>query len=109
MILFLIILVMEEHDLVGHAQVDGLARMDLARHVDEDAVAEVHGVEEAQEKDLRAVFPTGPASCGGTCGGWADETSLDVQWAHAVAPGANIILLLAADNSFTASSDLPAS
>ena len=24
--------------------------------------------------------------------GWAEETSLDVQWAHAVAPGANIIL-----------------
>ena len=25
--------------------------------------------------------------------GWAYETSLDVQWAHAIAPGANIVLL----------------
>jgi len=25
--------------------------------------------------------------------GWADETTLDVEWSHAIAPGANIILL----------------
>jgi subtilase family serine protease len=25
--------------------------------------------------------------------GWADETTLDVEWAHAVAPGANILLV----------------
>jgi subtilase family serine protease len=25
--------------------------------------------------------------------GWAQETNLDVQWAHAIAPGANIVLL----------------
>ncbi|HEX6676741.1 MAG TPA: S53 family peptidase [Actinomycetes bacterium] len=25
--------------------------------------------------------------------GWAEETSLDVQWAHAIAPGANILLV----------------
>ncbi len=25
--------------------------------------------------------------------GWAEETSLDVEWAHAIAPGANIVLL----------------
>jgi subtilase family serine protease len=25
--------------------------------------------------------------------GWADETSLDVEWAHSMAPGANIILM----------------
>jgi len=46
-------------------------------------------------------YPTGPASCpGGTCG-WNDETTLDVQWAHSIAPGANIALVLGADNSFT--------
>src|SRR5205807_9953222 len=27
--------------------------------------------------------------------GWAEETSLDVQWAHAVAPGADIVLAVA--------------
>lgn len=31
--------------------------------------------------------------------GWAEETSLDVQWSHAIAPGAHIILLEAASNN----------
>jgi hypothetical protein len=31
--------------------------------------------------------------------GWSGETSLDVQWAHTVAPGANIILVEANTNS----------
>lgn len=31
--------------------------------------------------------------------GWAEEISLDVLWAHAIAPGANIVLELALDNS----------
>lgn len=31
--------------------------------------------------------------------GWAEEISLDVLWAHAMAPGANIVLELGADNS----------
>jgi subtilase family serine protease len=33
--------------------------------------------------------------------GWALEISLDVQWAHAVAPGAKILLVEASSNSFT--------
>jgi len=36
----------------------------------------------------------------GQDGGWAGETTLDVEWAHAVAPGAKIVLVLAADPSF---------
>ena len=31
--------------------------------------------------------------------GWAEETSLDVQWSHAIAPGAKIILIAAASNN----------
>ncbi len=31
--------------------------------------------------------------------GWAEEITLDVLWAHAIAPGANIVLDLATDNS----------
>ena len=31
--------------------------------------------------------------------GWAEETSLDVQWSHAIAPGAKIILVAAATNN----------
>ncbi len=39
----------------------------------------------------------------GTDTGWAMETALDVEWAHAIAPGATIILSVAASSS---SSDL---
>jgi subtilase family serine protease len=31
--------------------------------------------------------------------GWAEEISLDVEWAHAIAPGARIVLVLAKSNS----------
>ncbi|MDC8786488.1 S53 family peptidase [Roseateles koreensis] len=31
--------------------------------------------------------------------GWAEETSLDVQWAHAIAPGAKIVVVVAASNN----------
>ena len=31
--------------------------------------------------------------------GWAQEISLDVEWAHAIAPGANIVLVLAKSNN----------
>jgi subtilase family serine protease len=30
--------------------------------------------------------------------GWAEETSLDVEWSHAMAPGAKIVLVVAATN-----------
>jgi subtilase family serine protease len=33
--------------------------------------------------------------------GWAEETSLDVEWAHAIAPGAKIVLVAAKSASFT--------
>lgn len=31
---------------------------------------------------------------------WASETTLDVEWVHAIAPGAKIILVVTPDNSF---------
>src|SRR5262249_5577271 len=33
--------------------------------------------------------------------GWASEIALDVEWAHAIAPRANILLVEANDNSYT--------
>jgi kumamolisin len=33
-------------------------------------------------------------------GGWAQEEALDIEWAHAMAPGAKIVLVEAASNSF---------
>jgi len=44
-------------------------------------------------------YPSGPTNCGGNTCGWDVETSLDVEWSHSVAPGANIALVLALDNS----------
>ena len=53
-----------------------------------------------------AIFtPNGSATCTATngciAGNWQFETTLDVEWAHSIAPGANIVLILGADNSFT--------
>jgi hypothetical protein len=36
----------------------------------------------------------------GSDGDWALETSLDVEWAHAIAPRATIVLIETADDSF---------
>jgi subtilisin-like proprotein convertase family protein len=41
--------------------------------------------------------PTDPAGPGNS---WAIESSLDIEWAHAMAPEANIILVEATDNGF---------
>jgi subtilase family serine protease len=45
-------------------------------------------------------YPGGPTNCGGNTCGWDVETSLDVEWAHSLAPGASIALYLAVTNSF---------
>jgi subtilase family serine protease len=41
------------------------------------------------------VDPTDPDNADG----WAGETSLDVEWAHAIAPGAKIVLVVAKSNN----------
>ena len=47
------------------------------------------------------VNQTGESSYPRTNAGWALEISLDIQWAHAIAPGARILLVEATTNSFT--------
>jgi len=51
------------------------------------------------DPSLQVVTPFGVSSLpdddGGTAVGWATETSLDVEWAHVVAPGAKILLVVA--------------
>jgi hypothetical protein len=42
-----------------------------------------------------------PQGAGPVRGGWALETALDVEWAHAIAPGANILLVEAASSSWS--------
>ncbi|HEY8281722.1 MAG TPA: S53 family peptidase [Leifsonia sp.] len=50
--------------------------------------------------NLTVYYPGGKPTWNGrgTQTGWAEETSLDVQWAHAVAPGAKIALVIAAND-----------
>jgi subtilase family serine protease len=50
---------------------------------------------------FQKVDQTGGSNYPGTNSGWALEISLDVQWAHAIAPGAKILLVEASSNSFT--------
>ena len=45
---------------------------------------------------LRIIYPAGPNPRWGSnpdMVGWAGETTLDVEWAHAMAPGANILVV----------------
>ncbi len=51
------------------------------------------------EEGLAAPLPTtDPAGAGNPDGTWETEESLDIEWAHVIAPGANIILFEADDN-----------
>ena len=50
---------------------------------------------------FKKVNQSGGTSYPRTDGGWALEISLDVQWAHAIAPGAKILLVEATSNSFS--------
>src|SRR5207249_3385709 len=47
---------------------------------------------------LTKAFPTGTPAYDS---GWAAEISLDVEWAHAIAPKANILLVEAASASYS--------
>ncbi len=67
---------------------------------DSNEFSSLNGLPPLTSSNFQVFYPSGPTSCGSTCG-WNDETTLDVQWSHTVAPGANIALVLAADNSFT--------
>src|SRR5207237_345698 len=46
------------------------------------------------------VNQTGGTTYPAANGGWASEIALDVEWAHAIAPKANILLVEASSNSY---------
>jgi subtilase family serine protease len=50
---------------------------------------------------FQKVNQTGGSAYPRTNAGWALEIALDVEWAHAIAPGAKILLVEATTNSFT--------
>jgi subtilase family serine protease len=51
----------------------------------------------AMDVDVQQPFGV-DATTPGNATGWQQETSLDVQWAHAIAPGAKIVLVVAKSN-----------
>ena len=68
---------------------------------DANAFSQINGLPALTSNNFGIFYPTGPTSCGSAGCGWDGETALDVEWSHAMAPDANIALVLAADNSGT--------
>lgn len=72
---------------------------------DANAFSAANGLPPLTDANFQIFTPNGSATCtadnGCIAGNWQFETTLDVEWAHAMAPGANIVLVLGADNSFT--------
>jgi len=72
---------------------------------DANLFSELNGLPALTSSNFKIVTPLGPVTCTATngciSGNWQFETTLDVEWAHAIAPGANIVLVLSPDNSFT--------
>ena len=72
---------------------------------DANLFSQLNGLPPLTDENFAIFTPNGSATCTSTngciAGNWQFETTLDVEWAHAIAPGANIVLVLGADNSFT--------
>ena len=72
---------------------------------DANLFSELNGLPALTPSNFAIFTPNGSATCSATngciSGNWQFETSLDVEWAHSIAPGANIILVLGADSSLT--------
>jgi len=67
---------------------------------DANTFSATYGLPPLTSSNFQIYYPGGATTCGTSCvnGGWNVETTLDVEWAHAVAPGANIALVLAVDD-----------
>ncbi|MGA9527899.1 MAG: S53 family peptidase [Terriglobales bacterium] len=68
---------------------------------DANAFSQINDLPALTSNNFGIFYPTGPTNCSGNTCGWDGETALDVEWSHAMAPDANIALVLAADNSGT--------
>ena len=55
----------------------------------------------AAPPSFKVVNQSGSSSLPSTDAGWSMEIALDVEWAHAIAPGANILLVEANSSSLT--------
>ena len=63
---------------------------------DANTFSKAMGLPALGANNFQIVFPGGQPTT--TDSGWATETSLDVEWAHVVAPDANIVLVVAPTN-----------
>ena len=59
----------------------------------------LNGLGGPADPSLGTFTQVAPDGLGPPNAGWAQEITLDVEWAHAIAPGANITLVLAKSNS----------
>jgi subtilase family serine protease len=62
---------------------------------DANTFSQAMGLPALTNKNFEIVFPDGQPTVDGITAGWADEVSLDVEWAHALAPDAKIVLVVA--------------
>jgi len=69
---------------------------------DANTFSRLNGLPSLTSANFQIFKPNGSANCGSACmaGLWNFETSIDVEWSHAMAPGANIALVLAKNNDF---------
>ena len=70
---------------------------------DANLFSELNGLPPLTSSNFAIYTPLGATTCGTACinGNWQFETTLDVEWAHAIAPGANIALVLSPDASIS--------
>ena len=63
---------------------------------DANAFSQINGLPALDSTNFQIIYPGGApqATTAANAAGWAGETSLDVEWAHALAPGAAIDLLV---------------
>jgi subtilase family serine protease len=70
---------------------------------DAELFSEVYGLPDLTPSNFQILRAPGalnhpPTKHFGNPAGWADEITLDVEWVHAMAPGANIILVIGPNN-----------
>ena len=67
---------------------------------DANTFSQLNGLPALTDANFQVINPLGPAqpTTPDNLAGWQAETSIDVEWAHAMAPGANIVLLIAPSN-----------
>jgi subtilase family serine protease len=63
---------------------------------DANLFSQLNGLPALTTSNFQVIYPGGPAQSTDptNLSGWEAETSLDVEWAHAIAPGASIVLLI---------------